>query len=415
MVVEGWLSEEGVYLRGLLKEPLQETWEMEYYTAVVKLRDSEQVTHLSVMTLHLLSFRWKLAAANEVWSNLTASSISKRDMTQSIETARRHAIESHHKEFQAVQILEKKMGITSRWEPESVEWKEAAEKVVKRRYQRCIDNLEGLVVARMFELTKMNMSQTGSPISSVFFSLIFDSNIMIPGYSLRKHIAKALKARSQAIRTSLLKYNLAAADLNPPRPFLAWEDVVEYAFLADFDLLRDTRQDVRSRPWATPAGRMAMDSYFKLQRAEEEIIRLNIEIPRLATFMRDENTYLCNKQVEIQASNPALAHQISIHNMEGGRFIKHHTKILNQIITLKGYSGGPLLGTHVPDVEATIMMPTVPVPPVATSLLLPDIILSHEVDREEDLEEEEAGVIEEMEAMGAYYSVIKMSIDSTTT
>jgi hypothetical protein len=55
------------------------------------------------------------------------------------------------------------MNITSRWEPESVEWKAAADKVVKRQYQHCIDNLEGLVVARMFELSKMNMSQTGSP------------------------------------------------------------------------------------------------------------------------------------------------------------------------------------------------------------------------------------------------------------
>ena len=53
------------------------------------------------------------------------------------------------------------MNITSRWEPESVEWKTAADKVVKRQYQHCIDNLEGLVVARMFELSKMNMSQTG--------------------------------------------------------------------------------------------------------------------------------------------------------------------------------------------------------------------------------------------------------------
>ena len=83
-------------------------------------------------------------------------------MTRSIETARRHAIEANHKAFSAVQVLEKKMEITSRWEPESVEWKAAADKVVKRRYQCCIDNLEGLVVARMFELSKMNMSQTGS-------------------------------------------------------------------------------------------------------------------------------------------------------------------------------------------------------------------------------------------------------------
>ena len=53
--------------------------------------------------------------------------------------------------------------ITSHWKPESVEWKAAADKVVKRWYQSCIDNLEGLVVAWLFELMKMNMSQTGLP------------------------------------------------------------------------------------------------------------------------------------------------------------------------------------------------------------------------------------------------------------
>jgi hypothetical protein len=159
-----------------------------------------------------------------------------------------------------------------------------------------------------------------------------------------------------------------------------------------------------------------MDGFFRLQRAEEEIIRLNVEIPRLATYMRDENTYLCNKQVEIHATHPALAHQISIHRMEGSRFIMHHTKILNQIVALKGYSGGPVLGIHwhVPDVEATIMMVPVPPSPVSTSLPT-DINLTHAVDsREEDLEEEETGDDEEREAMGAYYSVIQMSIDTST-
>ena len=227
---------------------------------------------------------------------------------------------------------------------------------------------------------------------------------------MRKHIAKALKARSQAIRTSLVRYNLAAADLDPPRPLLGWEEVVEYAFLADFDLLRDTRQDIRNRPWATPAGRMAMDGYFKLLRAEEEITRLNVEIPRFTTFMRDENTFLSNSEDNVQASDPALAHQIGLHRMEGSRFIMHHTKILNQIIALKGYSGGPLLGTHVPDVEATVV-PEATVIPVYPVTSLPEINLHSGADREEDLEEEEAGYEEEREAMGAYYSVINMSID----
>jgi len=42
-----------------------------------------------------------------------------------------------------------------------MEWQQAAEKVSMQHYQHYIDALEGLVVARMFELTKMNMSQTG--------------------------------------------------------------------------------------------------------------------------------------------------------------------------------------------------------------------------------------------------------------
>ena len=57
--------------------------------------------------------------------------------------------------------MEKRLNVTSRWLPGSDEWKVAAEKVSVRQYQRCLDTLEGLVVARMFELTRMNMSQTG--------------------------------------------------------------------------------------------------------------------------------------------------------------------------------------------------------------------------------------------------------------
>jgi hypothetical protein len=98
------------------------------------------------------------------------------------------------------------------------------------------------------------------------------------GYRLRKHIGQALQKRSSAIRTALDCYNTAALALNPPRLPLKWDEVVEYAFISDFDLLRDAHQEIRHCPWATPAGRLAMDTYFKLLRAREEIDRLNVEI-----------------------------------------------------------------------------------------------------------------------------------------
>ena len=42
MMVEGWLQEEAAYLRGLSKEPLEETLEMmEYYKMVLSFHDSK--------------------------------------------------------------------------------------------------------------------------------------------------------------------------------------------------------------------------------------------------------------------------------------------------------------------------------------------------------------------------------------
>jgi hypothetical protein len=98
------------------------------------------------------------------------------------------------------------------------------------------------------------------------------------GYRLRKHIGQALQKCSSAIRTVLDHYNAAALALNPPRSPLKWDEVVEYAFLSDFDLLRDACQNIQLCPWATPARHLAMDTYFKLLHVHEKIDRLNIEI-----------------------------------------------------------------------------------------------------------------------------------------
>ena len=78
-----------------------------------------------------------------------------------METARRHAIENHDRDLKAVQALELKLEITKHWAPEDGEWQEAARLVAMCKYKRALDVLEGLIVAQMFKLTKMNQSQTG--------------------------------------------------------------------------------------------------------------------------------------------------------------------------------------------------------------------------------------------------------------
>jgi len=107
--------------------------------------------------------RKALEAAQQLWHQATPQTMSHGhgDTTGSLETSRRHALEVHEKHLQSVQDLEKKLEITQRWKVGSLEWRAAAKLVAMHKYQKALDNLEGLVVARIFELTKMNMSQTG--------------------------------------------------------------------------------------------------------------------------------------------------------------------------------------------------------------------------------------------------------------
>jgi hypothetical protein len=125
----------------------------------------------SLALLFLTDTRRTVEAAANVWSVLTATTVGQRDTTAAKETARRHAIEVNIRRVKAVQTIEIRLNITTRWEPGTTEWEAAALKVKMRRYQRSIDVLEGLIVARMFELTKMNMSQTG--MSETLASIVY--------------------------------------------------------------------------------------------------------------------------------------------------------------------------------------------------------------------------------------------------
>lgn len=102
--------------------------------------------------------RATLAVAAATFTNTSPGA---QDFTRTIETKRRHAFERHEKDLAAVHALEVRLGITNRWDLGGPECEEAAKLVSMRKYQRCLDTLEGLVVARIFELTKMNRSQTG--------------------------------------------------------------------------------------------------------------------------------------------------------------------------------------------------------------------------------------------------------------
>ena len=59
------------------------------------------------------------------------------------------------------------MDIATHWVPGSPECLEASKLLYMHKYQWALDVLEGLVVACVFELSKMNCSQTGQLIHPI--------------------------------------------------------------------------------------------------------------------------------------------------------------------------------------------------------------------------------------------------------
>ncbi len=80
--------------------------------------------------------------------------------------ARRHAKEKVEKDLDSVHALEVQLDIAERWTVASPKWVSTVVEIKKRKYQLALDALELLIVERIFELTKMNQSQTGA--SSIY-------------------------------------------------------------------------------------------------------------------------------------------------------------------------------------------------------------------------------------------------------
>ncbi|KAG1764331.1 hypothetical protein EDD22DRAFT_979071 [Suillus occidentalis] len=216
--------------------------------------------------------------------------------------------------------MEIQLRIEERWViggPKYIQFKEEA---TLGKYCTALNELERLVVMRLFELSKLSLSGTGR-------------------YKLRQQIGKALQRRSEAIHNAINRYNTQAAALNPPRPKLSWKDIAEYSFLGEFDLLRHSCTDIRELDWTKPAHREATTKYFKLLCAREEVSRLNVEVRRLRTFVHDEEMETNKVITDLQLSYPLLASELQRQWRSRSATNMFHIFRLNQIENLPSYSG----------------------------------------------------------------------------
>ncbi|KAJ7705037.1 hypothetical protein B0H17DRAFT_1156954 [Mycena rosella] len=219
--------------------------------------------------------------------------------------------------------------IELRWTPESAEYKAALIVTTERRYQTALAEVERLVVQRLFELTKLGMSGIA--------------------YKLRDKISKGLNTRSEAIRRALVAYNEAGALLTRPRPRLTFLDIIHNTTLAEFDLLRETRQDIRNQAWTQPARREAGVLYYGIKRAKEEIRRLNVEITRLITSLVDEHVDYYHTIASTLLTDPELAEELQRRWMHATRISTTICKRLASTARLVGFSGSdPTRGDDVP-------------------------------------------------------------------
>ncbi|KAH8108317.1 hypothetical protein DFH11DRAFT_1517134 [Phellopilus nigrolimitatus] len=312
-----WHAEEKGYLKSLKDAPQVDLLAMSYVESLKNLHNARQ-------NYHAVSGRWQAMEADNI--RKVSFYLADTTRTQSIETQRITGLDRVLTLQSDVELKEAKLGVKMRWTENDEDWKKASRNTAMRDYQRAIDSVEGLVVQRLFEISRLNRAGTCD--------------------RLRTHISKALQSRSKAIRNAVARYNLAADGVFPARPRLDIKTVLEYVFLGQFDLLRDSRFNVQDKPWAHAAEREAILAYFKLERSREEIVRLNVEVRRLSTFIRDSERDMDRVVSLLKERDLGLAHQMEKRQTIQRSVNNVHRKRLTEIEGLRGFSGERGSGTY---------------------------------------------------------------------
>ncbi|KAG1880935.1 hypothetical protein F4604DRAFT_1879866 [Suillus subluteus] len=221
---------------------------------------------------------------------------------------------------QTLRYFEHCHGIGKHWIASDPRYVQALEYSSQWCFIRVVEELEGLVVQRLFELNQTHDQWSG--------------------YKMRKYISKAITRRSSAIHTALDRYNKLAPLQVPPRPILDYAEVVGYAALGEFTLLKHSHHDLLTWPWATPENREMATKFFKVLHSHEEITRLNVEIGRLHAWMEFEEKSMISAIAALnREASPLLASELQRQYAAQCRVNNIHHACLQSVCLLDGYTG----------------------------------------------------------------------------
>ncbi|KAG2150766.1 hypothetical protein DEU56DRAFT_869106 [Suillus clintonianus] len=278
-----WRDEESEYLGQVATEPTADAIAVAYVENLEKLKHAEFVFGAIICGIFLM-----------------LAPLERSDYAA--------ALRRYELQLNVVADFERRHDIRQRWTPECPEYTTALKYFHERRFVRVVEELEGLVVQRLFELSKANLAGTG--------------------YKMRKYISKAITRRSAAIRSALEKYNALAPIQHPPRPVLDYSEVY-------------SRYDVLAKPWTVPENRDMATKYFKVTRAHEEILRLNVEIRRLAHWI-DHDDNKIRSAIILATKDPLLVAELKDVYAKHHRTNNIHRQRLHKIYQLPHFTGEPL-------------------------------------------------------------------------
>jgi hypothetical protein len=98
--------------------------------------------------------------------------------------------------------------------------------------------------------------------------------------------------------------------MDPPAPRLEWNQLMNYTVISEFELLKysQSHKDITTEPWSQPLNREMTKKFFKILRAHEEMIWVNIKARRLS--IQDEHLMFEREIASVQESQPMLAAKI---------------------------------------------------------------------------------------------------------
>ncbi|THU95263.1 hypothetical protein K435DRAFT_819798 [Dendrothele bispora CBS 962.96] len=276
--LEGYYVDEAEHFKNLGKETEEDLHAVAYVELLRQYRDiSNQFEKASDQ------FRTQTP---EDYSTLLPSESYNTNLsdTRKTETNRRYLSKKRDLiHFELVQLeCSMNIGEGQRWKPSDAIYIKTVEYMNVREYRQALEHLHKLVIQRLYELHRLNLSQTG--------------------YKMWTHIAGALQKRSKAICRAVKQYNTAALALIPRRPTLDWSKVSHFSFLDQFNILQDTRHGLFEKPWSKTVVRELMKKHRRVTRAREEIIRCNVELQRLHTSILDENRHFIAVLAQLKSS-----------------------------------------------------------------------------------------------------------------